>query len=326
MIHLNISFGMYMEKIMFNALAMLLFVGSCIGGTFQDNEVVEDIDKECYAKVIKKIPSNLIEMNKTEQYFLNGLIRKYKPKKIVEIGVAKGGSSVVILNAIKDIPGAKLYSIDKAVNCYSYEGKKTGFLVEESFPELMDKWELKTGGITCDFIDEIGKDIDFVFIDTVHVTPGEMLEVIQIFPYLKKGAVLVFHDIGLYMTGWPYDFSNGEKQNLNFSNNLIFSYLKGNKMLPKSEKEKVFYNIGAVKLSKDQDKYLLDLFFPLSFHWEYLPQETDLKKIRSFVEKHYNARFLKMFDEAVRINKEFLKDREIHPGVKWMDSRYNAGS
>ena len=37
-------------------------------------------------------------------YLINGLIRKYKPKNRLEIGVARGGSAILILNAIKDIP------------------------------------------------------------------------------------------------------------------------------------------------------------------------------------------------------------------------------
>lgn len=286
------------------------------------NEIIESIDAEFSALIINQIPEKLVEMSKTEQYFLSGLIRKYKPKKIVEIGVSKGGSSAIILNAIKDISGAKLYSIDKTVNCYSYKGKKTGFIVKEKFPLLTNKWKLYTGGITCDFIEKIGKNIDFVFIDTVHVCPGELLDIIQLFPYLKQGAIVVLHDIGLYMTNWG-DFHGKEKQKFNFSNNLIFSYLKGKKFLPKSEKGRIFYNIGAIELAKDQKEYLFDLFFPLSFHWEYLPQETDLKKIRNFVTKHYDIQFLKMFDEAIKINKEFLQNIEIHPWIKNFDRRYN---
>lgn len=45
-------------------------------------------------------------------YLINGLIRKHKPKNCLEIGVAKGGSSILILNAIKDLPDSRLVSID----------------------------------------------------------------------------------------------------------------------------------------------------------------------------------------------------------------------
>ena len=43
------------------------------------------------------------QLKNNEPYFINGIIRKYKPKKCLEVGVALGGSSIVILNALKDI-------------------------------------------------------------------------------------------------------------------------------------------------------------------------------------------------------------------------------
>ena len=100
-----------------------------------------------------------------EQKFLHGLIRTIKPKKIVEIGVARGGSSVLILNAIRDIKGAKLYSIDKSIYCYLERKKKSGYFVQEKFPELMNKWTLYTGGITSKFIETIGDGIDLDIIN-----------------------------------------------------------------------------------------------------------------------------------------------------------------
>lgn len=53
------------------------------------------------------------EMSEHERRFLNGIIRELKPEKILEVGVSAGRSSVIILNAIKDIEDAKLYSIDR---------------------------------------------------------------------------------------------------------------------------------------------------------------------------------------------------------------------
>ena len=51
-------------------------------------------------------------MKSKEPYFINGIIRRYKPKKCLEIGVAFGGSSIIILNAIKDIKDSFLVSLD----------------------------------------------------------------------------------------------------------------------------------------------------------------------------------------------------------------------
>ena len=51
-------------------------------------------------------------LSKNEPYFINGIIRKFKPKKCLEIGVARGGSSIIILNALKDINDSFLVSLD----------------------------------------------------------------------------------------------------------------------------------------------------------------------------------------------------------------------
>jgi len=144
---------------------------------------------------IQNTVKDYIEITYDEQKFLNGIIRKIKPKKIVEIGVAYGGTAVIILNAIKDIEDAKLYSIDINKNCYRLPSKQTGFIVKEKFPHLANKWRLYTGGFTSEFIEKIGNNIDLVYIDTVHVVPGEMLNWLEILPFLKEESFVILHDI-----------------------------------------------------------------------------------------------------------------------------------
>ena len=57
-------------------------------------------------------------MGLKELYFVNGLIRMFKPKKILEIGVCAGAMSAAILNSIKSlintrIPIFKVLLLDK---------------------------------------------------------------------------------------------------------------------------------------------------------------------------------------------------------------------
>ena len=106
-----------------------------------------------------------------EYYFINGLIRKYKPKKLLEIGVCSGGMSATILNAIKDREDAFLYSCDLETKHYLETNFSVGSIVKYYFPEFLNKWKLYTGNTTSAFIEEFGGDIDFVFIDTAHVMP-----------------------------------------------------------------------------------------------------------------------------------------------------------
>ena len=59
-----------------------------------------------------KEKSGWMEMSTSQYSLINGIIRKHKPKNCLEVGVARGGSSILILKAIKDIKGAKLISLD----------------------------------------------------------------------------------------------------------------------------------------------------------------------------------------------------------------------
>ena len=175
---------------------------------------IEEFDQEILFPIQKKL-EGFIELTNDEQRFLNGLIRKIRPKKIVEIGVAYGGSSVVILNAIKDINDSKLFSIDINKKYYRLPSKDIGFIVQERFSELIFKWEKNFGGFTSEFIEKIGNEIDLVYIDTVHFSPGEMINFLEILPFLKEEAFVVLHDTFLM-----YINNTITKEIKNYSNNL----------------------------------------------------------------------------------------------------------
>ena len=254
--------------------------------------------------ILKKIEieiKSLVELTPEEQRFFYGILRIIKPRKIVEIGVSSGGSSVLILNAIKDIEDAKLFSIDRSINCYKDISKKTGHLVKEKFPELMDKWTLYTGGITSEFIETIGNGIDLVFIDTVHITPGEMLDWLMILPFLKNESIVVFHD-----TYFLYHGNRVTKTKMHTSNNQLLCYIRGELIMPQYGKSIFYRNIGALKLAPDQKNYYYQYFLALGEQWEYMPNEKELKLMRNFFIKYYGEKYAEVFDDAVRINKIYL--------------------
>jgi len=263
------------------------------------NPPLEEYDLHIW-KLIENKLDDYIELKIDEQKFFNGLIRKLKPKKIVEIGVSYGGSSALILNAIRDIEGAKLYSIDKSINHYLNHHKKTGYIVEKKFPELMDKWTLKTGILACEFIETIGNEIDLVFIDTMHTTPGEMLDWLMVLPFLKEGAIVVLHDIF-----WM--FHRPKRYQINYSNNQVFCYIRGELILPNNGNQIFSVNIGALKLYSNQKQYYQIYFVALGNQWEYMPHDSDLKIMRDFFMKYYGEKLVEIFDKAVEYNQKFKK-------------------
>lgn len=227
------------------------------------------------------------EMRPEESAFLNGIIRKHKPKKIVEVGVASGASSALILNAIKDIPEAHLHSIDLSPTYYRDTSLETGFLVRKSFPELAQRWTLHTGGLALEFMDSIGSGIDLCLLDTSHKNPGELLDFLMVYPYLKKDALLVIHDIAYHL-----NFSS----KFGFTCAMLFSALKGEKYMPCTLSETTMPNIGMVHLTDQSEEDLFSVFWMLTSCWSYYPTENQRQLLKPFLRQHYGTSMSQIVD------------------------------
>ena len=259
-----------------------------------------------YENIKKKLLSkNCSRMWSNQREFLNGVVRKFRPKKIIELGVAEGGSSSIILNAINDIKNSHLYSIDLSTH------HLIGSCVKNLFPNLLNKWSLYTGYTASKFVEKIGGGIDMAFLDTSHFEPGEILDFLIILPFLNKGAVVVFHDIGNQITA-----SKGKRHRREFAPYLIFNIIRGKKFLP-SGKGILTKDIGAIKLEKNQEKYINDYFRALGGQWEYLPEEKDIYIIKELFKKYYNKECLIMFEEAISFNRIFLKNNPMYKSNKY---------
>ena len=266
--------------------------------------------------IINRIRNRLkgpIIMDLDEFAFVNGLIRKFRPKKILEIGVCSGGMSAVILNAIMDIKDSFLYSCDLEVKHYLNSQFEVGCVVKNNFPEFLDKWKLFTGNTTAAFIEGIGNNIDFVFIDTAHVMPGEVLNMIEILPFLKKNAIIAFDDIDHQVRESLFNVSDFYP-----CNNLLFSVLRGKKIIYNQKNNNIFNfrKLGAVILDNDQENYFFEYFYLLSNNWSYMPNKFEIDLIRRLVEKYYKPYFLSMFDRAIELNYEKLKRKGLYCTIK----------
>ena len=261
---------------------------------------IENIDLNIFKLIENKI-KDIVELTLEEQKFFHGLIRTIKPKKIVEIGVSRGGSSVLILNSIKDIENARLFSIDKLNYCYRNKKKKPGYIVEEKFPELMNKWTRYIGTLTSQVIEKIGNDIDLAFIDTMHITPGEMLDWLMVLPFLKDEAIVVFHDTYVLYNSKLYINTKTIT-----SNNQLICYIRGELILPQYGNKTFNRNIGALKLASGQKNYYYQYFLALAIQWEYMPSKTDIQLMRYFFIKYYGKKYVDIFDEALEKNKIYL--------------------
>ena len=237
------------------------------------------------------------EMTKGQLAFLCGLIKTYRPQKIVEIGVAAGGTTAVVLNCLSMLDlNAQMFSIDLSRDYYRDKSKKTGYLIEECRAKFDRKIEhvLYTGKIAIEFLEEIGKDIDMLILDTVHSLPGEMLDFLACYPFLRKGSIIVLHDIA----------ANHYDSNVNsFATKLLFDVVVAEKYM-EIRNDDDFPNIGAFMINDDTDKYIDTVFSALTITWSYIPPEQELYLYKNFYEKYYTHESVKLFDKAIRLNRK----------------------
>ena len=266
-----------------------------------ENEIVDEINDILNIKLVQEM--TISEMSYLERCFLNGIIRQTKPKKILELGVSAGGSSAIILNAIKDFDNAKLYSVDYNKKWCRDNSKDVGFIIDEKFSNLKNKWKLYTGGTAAKFMEEIGGEIDLCLIDTMHINPGEFLDFLIVLPYLKKNAILILHDIALH-------YNSNERHSI--TNCILFSCLRGKKLSFNEGLWNSFANIGAVILDENIKDNILDYLYLLTLPFEYLPTDNDILECQKLFSKHYKQDLVDKFINIMLVNKKFfINDKNL---------------
>jgi predicted O-methyltransferase YrrM len=268
--------------------------------TDTENKILEQLD-DSYTKIS--------EMTFEERAFLNGLVLRKQPKKLLEIGVSSGGSSIVLLNAIKDIANAKLYSIDLNENCYLNKFK-IGYFVD-NYQSLKQKWELFTGDMAYKFMEKIGTGIDFCFIDTAHVNPGEIFDFLMVLPFLDNDAIVVLHDVALHTSCFLRKKYGSEKMKI--TNNLLMSSITGDKILQGNYKKrdgdirvKSFPNIAGIKINTSTKENIFEIFNLLMITWYYLPTDNQEKEIIYFLGKYYHKYYIDYLLDIFRYQKSLI--------------------
>ena len=243
------------------------------------------------------------EMHSVERRFIDGLVRYYKPKSVLEIGVSAGGSSAVLLNALSELEDYHMTSIDISDSWYRDISKPVGFALNEYFPALRtSNRDLITGKDPVDVLPDLGRRFDFVLIDSAHLHPVESLNFLTVLPFLIDGAIVVLHDTALHIA---------TESSVRFSaSRILWSSVVGEKLEPVEKYEAPCYhgdsgvvvaNIGAIKINADTKKYVRNIFDSLLLYWEIIL--PDLDKFYRFIKIHYGSQCLELFTTAERLYK-----------------------
>tara|TARA_X000001036_G_scaffold428346_1_gene458024 strand:+ start:758 stop:1519 length:762 start_codon:yes stop_codon:yes gene_type:complete len=172
-------------------------------------------------KIYEKYINTLREYSKKqseERFVANQLLEMhtYASSKesplIVELGVDKGQSTKVFLNAISDKPNAKLISID-IKDCKNAASSENWQFVQQDSGEIESLISKKP---------IIKNGIDILYVDSLHTQSHVLKEVYSYFEYIKPKGVIYFDDVdsGPYMIGQRKDSINTEIENRKIFNLL----------------------------------------------------------------------------------------------------------
>lgn len=239
---------------------------------------------------------NKTEMTVFESAFLCGLIKERRPTKVVEVGIAGGGTTAILLQCFSLLElHPDFYSVDLSERYYRDTSKQSGFLGAEmkSLLSPSAQHQFLLGKLLPEQLDVIGDNIDFVILDTMHITPGELLDFIAVLPYLADNACVVLHDVGASHY-W------GDKTT--YATQLLLDVVTAEKVIMKdTDRELAYPNIAAFFVNNDTKKYAEDVFHALSIPWHYKPDAKHLQAYRRIVAEKYSEKFIETFDIVVAL-------------------------
>lgn len=129
-------------------------------------------------------------------YLLYVLCRLLRPRRVVETGCGNGFSSATILQALEDNGIGNLYSVDLHFRdgVVTPVGKELGWVIPV---HLKRRWHLILGEsfkVLPKLLAQLGT-IDMFLHDSRHTYRTMMKEFAIVWPYLRKGGLLLSHDV-----------------------------------------------------------------------------------------------------------------------------------
>ena len=282
------------------------------------------------AEIMDKMEIPYVEMSQEEHGFICGLIRDHRPKKVLEVGVAGGGTTAVIMNCLNEFcPNASMYSIDINKECYKREGRQTGFqldAVRDFLPNIDNHRFLLGKELPC-VIEQIGSNIDFLILDTVHAMPGEFLDFICALPFLKDGAVVVLHDVSEHCrVNTPHGYCT----------RLLLCSVTAEKYYNVDETDDVrgFFNIAAFKIDQSTRAEIENVILALSVTWQYIPSAEMMGNYYDVYKKYYTEKQVnllqkieqryKYIESFAEIREELLKELKDYENIYIYGAGYNG--
>ncbi len=165
--------------------------------------------------------------------FLYTVCRLLKPKTVVETGVYWGLSSTSILEALGQVGPGRLHSIDLTPERLRSRGLASGVIVPE---RLREGWDLRLGKsrtLLPELLTSLGT-VDIFIQDSEHTYDNMMFEYSTAWPHIRKGGLLVSHDVS--SDGGPFpDFA--ESRGIRYHVRDMIGFAVKNQLPPLSPSE-----------------------------------------------------------------------------------------
>jgi glycosyltransferase involved in cell wall biosynthesis/predicted O-methyltransferase YrrM len=136
-------------------------------------------------------------MSLSERVILYSIIFGLRPRRCLEIGTNKAGSSLIIGAALDDIGAGHLVCVDFNPQ-----------IASEHWQQLVHHATLLKGtspDILSQALDAAGGKFDFALIDGDHELPSVIRDIEGVLPLLEDEAYLMFHDAHYYQVGQGID-------------------------------------------------------------------------------------------------------------------------
>jgi len=227
--------------------------------------------------------------------FLAGLISTIRPKKVVEVGVASGWGSLVMMQAMlkSECTGFKYFGVDLFDNFFMDEKYKTGQVITDLAPQFKMNYSLITGKTVGQSQSEIGNSIDFAFIDGHHMHPWATIDLLALLPIMNLNSWVALHDIALS--------SLVDQKHVNRGPKYLFEGWDSDRL----QSIQVPSMIGALKVI-DHDKHLQTLLEVLYTPWETTVEWQFLQPILNSIKKYFGSEKESEFRRAFELGNYYV--------------------
>ncbi|MBD5558517.1 MAG: class I SAM-dependent methyltransferase [Desulfovibrio sp.] len=239
-----------------------------------------------------------MELSGENAMFLGGLLRRYRPKTLLEVGVSAGGSSALLLHVLDRLDmESEVVSVDLSERWNKDAAFATGWAAKKLYPEKKN-WRLYTGKFLPEIIEELNLEFDFCFLDTVHALPGELLDYLVVLPFMPEGSIMAMHDTSLY-----YQVKDA------LATRVLYDASVGKKIIPPQLTQNDA-NLSAFQITDETYKHVVNIFSALYMPWAYLLDAPQFHIYHTFFKKYYGEEAAEWFTRSRDWNnKHWIKTR-----------------